>query len=94
MKDTQRPILERILLWAENNNVDIAPDYQSYLALIMALVPYGEIGLSWAHAFCCLSPKYQYADLQYRFQQVARTTRNRVGLGSIVHLARKAGFPY
>lgn len=93
MYSSQRPILERILLWAEENNVDIAPDYKSYLALIMALVPYGDIGLEWAHAFCSLSPKYQYADLQYRFRQVSRTTRNRVGLGTIVHLARKAGFP-
>lgn len=92
MNNHNTPLLERILLWAVENHIDIAPDYSSYLTLIMALVPYGSVGLEWAHAFCAQSHLYSPRDLEYRFRQVSRTSRNRIGLGSIVYLAKKAGF--
>ena len=84
--------LQLLIDAVKRQGADIAPTYSEYLQLALALATdCGEAGRSVFHALCSPSPKYRQADADKMYTRVLRDGRGLVHLGTVFHLAERAG---
>ncbi len=89
---TDRESLERLTRAVETAGADIAPTYAEYVQLAFALATdLGEAGREYFHRLCRLSPKYRSEHAEKCYTNAQRTHRGSVHLGTVFHLASRAG---
>lgn len=85
-------LLLRLVEAVEKSGVDIAPTYQEYMPLAFAVAnSCGEEGRSAFHRLCRMSDKYRRDDADKLFDHALRDGRGNNSLGSVFHLAERAG---
>lgn len=71
---------------------DIAPDYQSYMLLSLAIAnACGEAGRACFHRLCSLHPDYRADKTDRQFDHALKTGRGKNGMGTVFFLAEQAG---
>jgi hypothetical protein len=84
--------LETLVVAVERAGVDIAPTYQEYMPMAFAVAnSCGEQARALFHRLCALSPKYTVKDADKLFDNALKTGRNSNTLGTVWHLAERAG---
>lgn len=84
--------LQRLTDAVETAGADIAPTYQEYMPLAFAVAnSCGEAGRSLFHRLCRLSAKYRQAEADRLYDQALKGGRGQNSLGTVFHLAERAG---
>jgi hypothetical protein len=66
--------------------LDIAPDYDTYMKIGMALAhEFGEAGRGFFHAVCQPSPKYRQPEADRQFTACIRAKRGGISIGTFFH---------
>jgi hypothetical protein len=72
--------------------LDIAPDYDTYMKIGMALAhEFGEAGREFFHTVCRPSPKYRLKDADNQFTACVRLHKGGITIGTFFHFYRLAG---
>lgn len=73
-------------------NVDIAPDYQTYLHIGFAFAhEFGEGGHEIFHQVCQPSHKYKHADAERQYTACLRARGRGITVGTFFHYTKQAG---
>lgn len=71
--------------------LDIAPDYDTYMKIGMALAhEFGEAGRELFHTVCRPSPKYRPKEADHQFTACIRARRGGISIGTFFHFFRLA----
>jgi len=71
--------------------LDIAPDYDTYMKIGMALAhEFGESGRKFFHAVCQPSPKYKQKDADHQFTACLQSRSGGITIGTFFHFYRLA----
>lgn len=71
--------------------LDIAPDYDTYMKIGMALAhEFGEPGRGFFHAVCRHSPKYKQKEADRQFTACLRAGRGGISIGTFFHHFKQA----
>ncbi len=84
--------LQRLVDAVETAGADIAPTYQEYMPLAFAVAnSCGEAGRNLFHRLCRLSAKYRPAEADRLYDRALKDGRRQNSLGTVFHLAERAG---
>lgn len=85
-------ILEQLVTAIEQAGANLAPTYQEYMPLAFAVAnSCGEQGRSLFHRICRMSEKYRQEDADKLYDHALQDGRSGNSLGTVFHLAERAG---
>lgn len=85
-------ILEQLATAVEQAGANLAPTYQEYMPLAFAVAnSCGEQGRSLFHRICRMSEKYRQEDADKLYDHALQNGRSGNSLGTVFHLAERAG---
>ena len=84
--------LQQLVAAVEQSGANLAPTYQEYMPLAFAVAnSCGEEGRSWFHRLCRISEKYEQQEADRLYDHALQTGRGGNSLGTVFHLAERAG---
>ena len=88
----QTESLQQLVAAVEQSGANLAPTYQEYMPLAFAVAnSCGEEGRSWFHRLCRISEKYEQQEADRLYDHALQTGRRQNSLGTVFHLAERAG---
>lgn len=89
---SQTESLQQLVAAVEQSGANLAPTYQEYMPLAFAVAnSCGEEGRSWFHRLCRISEKYEQQEADRLYDHALQTGRRQNSLGTVFHLAERAG---
>jgi hypothetical protein len=87
--------VEECVAFIEANHIDIAPDYETYVAVSFALASeFKEAGRGLFHRACSQSGKYNHQEADEQYTATLRSGKSGITIGTFFHLCKKHGITY
>jgi len=92
---TDQNVITDLIHKVKSNNINIAPDYDSYLKLGFALANgFQEIGRSYFHDLCQVSEKYHSTQCDRQYEICLKGAyKSGITVGTFYHMVKESGIP-
>jgi len=85
-------VVEELIAEVCKRNIDLAPDYHSYLRLGFALADgFGEGGRNYFHQLCQINSKYNFKQAEGQYTRCIKGGKSGITVGTFYHMIKTAG---
>lgn len=85
---------ERVARCVEQVSQDLTSNYQDWIEIGLSLASMGEIGRGYYHRLSSFHPKYNQRETDRKFDNLLKTNRNQVGLGTFFQIMDNYGYKW